>query len=58
LYWINGKAGSDKSTLMKYLIMHDKTKSALEKWAGWAKLLLSSFSFGTADTSYNGHKSD
>jgi len=30
---------------MKYLIMHDKTKSALEKWAGWTKLLLSSFFF-------------
>lgn len=45
LYWINGKAGSGKSTLMKYLIRHDETRSGLMKWAGHAKLLTASFFF-------------
>lgn len=33
-YWIRGKAGSGKSTLMKYLHGHRKTLEALMKWAG------------------------
>lgn len=45
LYWINGKAGSGKSTLMKHLARHQKTQSALQVWAGSTKLLLSSFFF-------------
>lgn len=45
LYWINGKAGSGKSTLMKHLVRHQKTRSALQAWAGPTKLLLSSFFF-------------
>jgi len=45
LYWINGKAGSGKSTLMKYLVRHQRTKEALQQWADESKLLLSSFFF-------------
>ncbi|KAH7166454.1 hypothetical protein EDB81DRAFT_853098 [Dactylonectria macrodidyma] len=45
LYWINGKAGSGKSTLMKYLVRHSQTKAGLTKWAGETKLLISSFFF-------------
>jgi hypothetical protein len=45
LYWITGKAGSGKSTLMKHLVRHQKTQSALQVWAGSAKLLLSNFFF-------------
>ena len=33
-YWITGKAGSGKSTLMKYIIQHRRAKSLLEKWSG------------------------
>ena len=33
-YWIEGKAGSGKSTLMKYISTHPKTRKALKKWAG------------------------
>ncbi|KAE9364918.1 hypothetical protein N431DRAFT_386847 [Stipitochalara longipes BDJ] len=32
LYWINGKAGSGKSTLMKFIIDDPRTKEALESW--------------------------
>jgi len=50
LYWINGKAGSGKSTLMKYLVGHHNTRESLKQWAGGTKLLLSSFFFW-----YSGH---
>jgi hypothetical protein len=42
-YWINGKAGSGKSTLMKY-IQHDiRTQRALRLWAGQNSLVTASF---------------
>ncbi len=31
-YWISGKAGSGKSTLMKYLSSHETTMTALRTW--------------------------
>ncbi|KAI1214247.1 prion-inhibition and propagation-domain-containing protein [Annulohypoxylon truncatum] len=34
IYWVSGKAGSGKSTLMKYLFQHKKTATLLSKWAG------------------------
>ncbi|KAK3360492.1 hypothetical protein B0T25DRAFT_438242, partial [Lasiosphaeria hispida] len=43
LYWINGKAGSGKSTLVEHLVRHENAKRALRQWAGGMKLLLSSF---------------
>ena len=33
-YWVHGKPGSGKSTLMKFLCGHDRTKMLLEAWAG------------------------
>ncbi|KKY34004.1 putative small s protein [Diaporthe ampelina] len=33
LYWISGKPGSGKSTLMKFLTHHPHTEAALESWA-------------------------
>jgi len=45
LYWINGKAGSGKSTLMKYIVSHDKTSSLLRRWAENLKLCTSDFFF-------------
>ncbi|TID23410.1 hypothetical protein E2P81_ATG02981 [Venturia nashicola] len=33
LYWISGKPGSGKSTLMKYLIGQEKTRELLEQWS-------------------------
>jgi hypothetical protein len=34
IYWINGKAGSGKSTLMKYLNSDPRTEINLKHWAG------------------------
>lgn len=50
LYWITGKAGSGKSTLMKYLVHHESTMLHLEKWAGELPLLFSHFYFWDATT--------
>ncbi|KAH7313718.1 hypothetical protein B0I35DRAFT_435724 [Stachybotrys elegans] len=33
IFWIHGKPGSGKSTLMKFISSHDKTKRKLEQWA-------------------------
>ncbi|KAJ3538693.1 hypothetical protein NM208_g5796 [Fusarium decemcellulare] len=33
IYWITGKAGSGKSTLMKYLMHNDQTFDLLRRWA-------------------------
>ncbi|KAK7187201.1 small s protein [Paraphaeosphaeria sporulosa] len=49
-YFINGKAGSGKSTLMKYIVSHPQTKAGLRKWAGQHKLLTQHFFFWNAGT--------
>ncbi|KAI4951981.1 hypothetical protein J4E91_003443 [Alternaria rosae] len=43
IYWIHGKPGSGKSTLMKFLYNHPKTMSSLHTWAGHRKLTVASF---------------
>ncbi|MCJ1453992.1 hypothetical protein MMC28_004342 [Mycoblastus sanguinarius] len=50
IYWVNGRAGSGKSTLMKYFHRHEKTLAALETWAGEKQLVTSSFFFWHAGT--------
>lgn len=45
IYWISGKAGSGKSTLMKYLHGHPTTSQCLEAWAGSTRLTKASFFF-------------
>jgi hypothetical protein len=45
IYWIAGKAGSGKSTLMKLITEHDETLRALEIWAGKQVLVCPSFYF-------------
>ena len=51
-YFICGKAGSGKSTLMKHIASHDKTQSYLQKWAASdnSKLLISQFFFWNLGT--------
>lgn len=44
-YWINGKAGSGKSTLMKYLVQDPRFKQALQEWAGDDNLVIATFYF-------------
>ena len=45
IYWINGKAGSGKSTLMRYIWQNEKTISRLEAWAAPHKLIVPAFFF-------------
>lgn len=45
LYWINGKAGSGKSTLVKYIVNHKKTQLLLKHWAGNSELCSCNFFF-------------
>ncbi|KAJ8130984.1 hypothetical protein O1611_g2643 [Lasiodiplodia mahajangana] len=45
IYWVSGKAGSGKSTLMKYLYQHEETKALLEEWAKGKSLVVANFFF-------------
>lgn len=44
-YWINGKAASGKSTLIKFIMKQRETLDALEYWAGANRLFVASFYF-------------
>ena len=48
IYWIAGKAGSGKSTLMKYLVSEPRTQSILQAWAGNEALVIAKFFFWNA----------
>jgi hypothetical protein len=41
-YWINGKAGSGKSTLMKFVFQHCSTRNYLSQWTQGRNLALAS----------------
>jgi hypothetical protein len=45
IYWIGGKAGSGKFTLMKFLCDHPHTKQELCEWAGQKQVVMASFLF-------------
>lgn len=45
LFWISGKPGSGKSTLMKYLVNSPDTSAYLGKWAGTRKLVIIDYFF-------------
>ena len=45
IFHITGKPGSGKSSLMKFLYTHSKTKQLLQEWAGGKKLLFAKFFF-------------
>jgi hypothetical protein len=45
IYWISGKAGSGKSTLMKYLLSQSRMFELLSKWACDSSIVLASFFF-------------
>jgi hypothetical protein len=48
LYWISGRPGSGKSTLMKFLCDHDKTKEYLTRWAGENEAIVAEYFFWNA----------
>ena len=50
IYWMSGKPGSGKSTLMKYLLNEPETLRLLHKWACPDKLVVASFFFWVAGT--------
>lgn len=50
LYWINGKAGAGKSTLMKYICDDARTYSHLTKWKSEDSLALAHFFFWNSGT--------
>ena len=43
LYWVCGKAGSGKSTFMKYLSGHNRTQKAIEFWSGSAEAFIATY---------------
>ncbi|KAK7712426.1 hypothetical protein SLS64_004810 [Diaporthe eres] len=45
VYWLAGKAGSGKSTLMKYVSNHPQTTSLLKLWTGQSELFTVQFFF-------------
>lgn len=50
IYWIAGKAGSGKSTLMKHIHTHPRMRTGLLLWAGVRQLLVASHFFWGAGT--------
>lgn len=48
IYWVHGKPGSGKSTLMKYLFNHANTESILKTWASPKPLYKASYYFWCA----------
>ena len=49
-FWVSGKAGSGKSTLMKFVSEHPETGRILDIWAGNSKLIVASFFFWHSGT--------
>ncbi|KAJ3566269.1 hypothetical protein NPX13_g7202 [Xylaria arbuscula] len=45
IYWITGKPGSGKSTLMKHIRHHPQTTTSLEHWSGSDQLIQAGFYF-------------
>jgi len=50
IYWITGKAGSGKSTLMKFLNADPRTKEFLEEWCVGVPLYTAGFFFWNSGT--------
>ncbi|KAI4086823.1 MAG: hypothetical protein LQ344_007260 [Seirophora lacunosa] len=50
VFWVSGRAGSGKSTLMKFFYRNPKTVTALQQWAGTRKLVVANFFFWHAGT--------
>ncbi len=50
IYWINGKAGSGKSTLMRYIYDNPRTRQELSQWAAPTALSMPGFFFQSNST--------
>lgn len=51
VYWLTGKAGSGKSTLMKYIFCHRQTRFLLRRWAADVPLVVAGFFFWNSGAS-------
>lgn len=49
-YWISGKAGSGKSTLMNFISQDQRTRDALRVWSGTKDILTPKFFFWSSGT--------
>lgn len=50
-FWVKGKAGSGKSTLMKFIATHDQTQGLLRVWGGGRRVITASHFFWNAGLS-------
>ncbi|MCJ1243135.1 hypothetical protein MMC30_000332 [Trapelia coarctata] len=50
IYWINGKAGSGKSTLMKYIFENMRTSQLLSQWSHSMPVMVANFFFWDGGT--------
>lgn len=50
IFWVSGKPGSGKSTLMKFVADHEETKKILSIWANPRKLVIASHYFWWSGT--------
>ncbi|KAH7309520.1 hypothetical protein B0I35DRAFT_440170 [Stachybotrys elegans] len=50
-YWITGKPGAGKSTLMKFVTHNEQTRTLLTRWSGNRPLIMASFYFWSAGVS-------
>ncbi|KAJ0416987.1 hypothetical protein BJY00DRAFT_217081 [Aspergillus carlsbadensis] len=50
VYYITGRAGSGKSTLMKFVFEDERTMQSLKKWSGAAKLYMAAYYFWNQGT--------
>ncbi|TRX97399.1 hypothetical protein FHL15_001677 [Xylaria flabelliformis] len=50
VFWVSGKAGSGKSTFMKFLADHSQTRKLLERWADSTDLVIAAHYFWSAGT--------
>ena len=48
IYWINGKAGSGKSTLMSYISQDNRVTDLLHSWSGPKQIIIPTFFFWNA----------
>lgn len=50
-FWVKGKAGSGKSTLMKFLASHTTAEAKLRLWSGGRRVIMASHVFWNSGTS-------
>lgn len=52
IFWINGKAGSGKSSLMRFIGEHDKCRQMLDLWSAPKKAMILSWYFWNSGTEF------